>query len=354
MRLTRRGRTVVAITIGAFALGAAFGARSLNLIVVTGAVALVAGYFQLRSVTVPQVSRDVPPDDFVDETHTVRLRFLDPVDGGQLRRPPVATVRDDLGAGLAAETPGGQLGDGRPIDYTVRYTARGEHRLGPTTFVVHDVFGLLETRKRRRGSDSCLVYPPRYPIDPWVRSIVSGADSVDASRQRDEFDRLREYDRGDSLRDIHWPTTAKRDELVVKSFAAPTGEGDLTLSGGAASGRADQLAAAVASVALELLDAGLPITVSVPNGTLTAGGSRTDTMALLARLATVGPGAVPDPDADIVIDAGREHTTVRIGDTTRRFEDLKTGSHPITGSISEGERTSARSTGERLHTEVSV
>ncbi len=354
MRLTRRGRIVLAIAIGAFALGAAFGARSLNLVVVSGAVTLVAGYLQLRSVTIPQVSRDIPPDDFVGETHTVRLRFLDPVDGGELRRPPVASVRDDLGVGLSAETPGGELGDGSPIDYTVRYTDRGEHRLGPTTFVVRDVFGLLETRKRRRSTDSCLVYPPRYSIDPWVRSVVSGAEAVDTSLQRDEFDRLREYDRGDSLRDIHWATTAKRDELVVKSFAAPTGEGNLTLSGGAASGRADQLAAAVTSVALELLDAGLPITVSLPNGTLSAAGSRTDTMALLARLATVGPGTVPDPDADIVVDAGREHTTIRIGEIPRRFADLKTDPDPVTGAIPGGEGTADQSTNEPARAEVSV
>ncbi|WP_171006579.1 DUF58 domain-containing protein [Halalkalirubrum salinum] len=343
---------MLAITIGAFALGVAFGARSLNLVVVSGAVALVAGYFQLRSVTVPQVSREVPPDDFVGKAHTVRLRFLDPVDGGQLRRPPVASVCDDLGAGLTAETPGGQLGDGSPIDYTVRYTARGEHRLGPTTFVVRDVFGLLETRKRRRGTDSCLVYPPRYSI-ALAQSVVSRGDSVDVSRQRDEFDRLREYDRGDSLRDIHWPTTAKRDELVVKSFAAPTGEGDLTLSGGAASGRADELATAVTSVALALLDLGLPITVSLPNGTLSAADSGA-TMVLLTRLATVGPGAVPDPDADIVVDAGREDTTVQIGETTWRFEDLKSGSEPITGPIPDSWGQTHHSTNEQRRMEVSV
>ncbi|MGM0605236.1 MAG: DUF58 domain-containing protein [Halobacteriota archaeon] len=322
MRLTRRGKAVVLVCIAGVALAGIAGARSLNAIVVPGIVVLLAGYLQLRAVPTPQPHRRGPPNGFVDETHTVELRFTEP-NGGSIDRPFVATMTEQVTNGLRVEPPSGTIAVGAgPVGYDVTFTDRGEQTIGPLRLLVRDVFGVLETDRVCRRVDSCLVYPERHRIAAAFRRTASGGDSVDVSRKREAFDRLREYTRGDSLRDVHWPTTAKRDRLVVKTFAADTDRDDVTISGGASVGNADELATAVTSVALDVHESGRPVAVSIPNGRVPVEPSGEGLSTLLETLATVGSGAVPDPKADVVIESDADRTTVTVDEHSVRFDDL--------------------------------
>lgn len=322
MPLTRRGRVVGGVAVLAFVLAGAFGARSLNAVVVPALVALLAGYLQVRARDGVRVVREPPPDGFVGETRSVTLRFTDP-DADEVARPFVGTVRESVGDGLAAATTAFDTAVGAgPVTYDVTYEARGERTLGPAEVTARDVLGLFERRFSSRRTDDMLVYPRIYRLSSWGVNSLYRLEEVGRSRERDEFEALREYDQGDALRDVHWKTTAKRDELVVTEFAAEAEAEAVSLSAGAGPGDDDRMAEVVGSVALGLVEAGVPVEVTTPRGRVEVGPDRGNVVRLLRLLARVGPGRVRDPDADLVVDVRGGRATVAVADREYSFEEL--------------------------------
>lgn len=345
MRLTRRGWTVAGVGAGAFLLAIGFGARSLNAVVVPAVVVLLAGYVQVRFLRDVSVVRDTPGDDYVGRRGVTTLEFRDAA-GDEIGRPFLATVREHVGEGVSvvphAEVPPseklspyavGRDADGEfaefetavgrdELRYLVEYERRGERTLGPTSLTARDVFGLTAVELPVRGTQTVLVYPRVYRLSPWGRNPLRRLEEFGRSRQREEFEELREYSPGDPLRDIHWKTTAKRDELIVKEFAAEAEAETVTLSGGAKPGSADAMADAVASLALALVEEDIPVEVSTARGTVEAGPKRGGVRRLLRTLALVTPGRTPDPDADVVVHGKDGDAVVAVAGSEYRFMDL--------------------------------
>lgn len=66
----------------------------------------------------------------------------------------------------------------------------------------------------------CLVFP--HPASPGLPPPIAGGSGGAASGSRigqDEFSGLRSYQRGDSLRSIHWKSVPKSDVPMVKQFS---------------------------------------------------------------------------------------------------------------------------------------
>ncbi|ELZ33113.1 DUF58 domain-containing protein [Halorubrum distributum] len=368
--LTRRGRVAGVVGLVAAASALAAGGRALDAIVIPVAIALAAGYVQVSRVDVPAVRHVTPPDGFVGETREVRLEFGPEAarDGDASGPSFLADVRVQVDAGLEGPTAPIRASVGtEPVSYAVAYRERGKRTLGPVDLTVTDVFGLFERELVVDETDAVTVYPPRDPVPTRFRRELYAADAVDVSRRREEFDRLREYTRGDAVRDVHWATTAKRDEIVVKEFAAETARNRVTIAGGtevrggeaggrgdrdgrersgfgaavrggdsaadrsASAAAADELARATASLALALLDDGVPVDVRLPGGRVSAapgGRGRREVLELAAR---TGPGAVTDDEADVTIVADADGTRFRAGDRSVSFADLR--------REAEGERT---------------
>ncbi|SEO93607.1 Uncharacterized conserved protein, DUF58 family, contains vWF domain [Halogranum amylolyticum] len=318
MRLTRRGKALVAVCVGGFVLAALFGARALNAVVLPGVVALAAGALQIRSLDPPTVDRDVPGDDFVGSTHEVTLRFRD------VGRPFVGTVTDEVSEGLTSEQreTTTTVGDG-PVTYSVTYETRGEHRLGPARVVGRDVFGLFERELRCSGDDSFLAYPTVYGVAGGVRRDLLALHETDSADERAEFDNLREYVRGDALRDVHWKSSAKRDDLVVQEFTADRDLVDVTIAGGTTAAGADRLAEAVASLAAALNDADVPVALALPNGRVEADADRVGRTRLLEHCARVVDGPVPTDEADVVVEARDSSVEIRLRDRRLTFDDVQ-------------------------------
>ncbi len=86
-----------------------------------------------------------------------------------------------------------------------------------------DPFGLFRAFCRVPLPQTVLVLPRRYPLPAlalpgqtqYQRGGVATAASVGES---EEFVALREYRRGDSMRRVHWRSTARRGGLIVKEF----------------------------------------------------------------------------------------------------------------------------------------
>ncbi|MFW5934888.1 MAG: DUF58 domain-containing protein [Halolamina sp.] len=335
--LTRRGRAVVGVAALGVVLAATFGPRSLNAVVAPAAVVLAAGYLQVRTTPDVTVERTPPANAHVGEQRGAELSFHRR-DGGALARPilgdvaervqqglqPVESVdatvteRDDGDAEITFRTAVGA----EPLRYEVAYEDRGQHTLGPTTLTATDAFGLFEREIELRGTETTIVYPRVRRLGTVGRRSLGRLQEYSRSDQRGEFEELREYVPGDPLRDIHWKTTAKRDELVVTEFAAETDAESVTVAAGANADGADAMAEATASVVLGLVGDGVPVELSLPRGEMRVGPEYGGRQAMLRTLAVVESGPVPDPDADVVIKGLANDANVDVRGTKHRFGEM--------------------------------
>ncbi|NHN48142.1 DUF58 domain-containing protein [Halostella sp. JP-L12] len=325
--LTRRGWALAGVTAFSFVMATGYGARSLNAVMVPALLALVAAVVQVRRADRPSVSRRVPADGFVGETRTVAL-------DAETRTAIAAVVTDRTAAALGAGVVRRETTLGGTVTYEVTLGRRGEHELGPATVTVTDVLGLAERSFEYRGTDTLLAYPE-------VRDLTAGgvlALGVDAfADDREEFDTLREYVRGDSLRDVHWKSSAGTPgaDLLVREYESDEEPDAFDIVAEADRGRADEMATAAASVALALLDADVPVRVAAPNGTVDAGRGEGQRTAVLALLARAGAGSVPSERrgaADVHVRAtGDEGATVEFQDRRVAFDDLARDAAPRDG-----------------------
>lgn len=101
---------------------------------------------------------------------------------------------------------------------------RGYYRLGPVGLASSFPLGLAEARQRRNdGVQTLTIYPSVFPIMALPlhgapSQIHRGAYLLPEGAGAAEFSGLREYQRGDNPRHVHWPTTARTGELMVKEF----------------------------------------------------------------------------------------------------------------------------------------
>jgi uncharacterized protein (DUF58 family) len=118
-----------------------------------------------------------------------------------------------------------EAGGKREVGYPVRSDVRGKFRVGPLTIRMADPFGLCELTRAFTAVDQLVVTPVVSPLpvtglggewagggDTQARQVAS-AGSDDAS--------TREYRHGDDLRKVHWKSTARVGELMVRREEQP-------------------------------------------------------------------------------------------------------------------------------------
>ncbi|GAA3116997.1 DUF58 domain-containing protein [Streptosporangium carneum] len=108
----------------------------------------------------------------------------------------------------------------REIDYRVRSDLRGRFGIGPLTVRISDPFGLVELTRSFTISDTLVVTPHVVPL-PRVRlsgELAGGGESRTRSvaAAGDDDVAPREYRQGDDLRRVHWRSTARYGELMVR------------------------------------------------------------------------------------------------------------------------------------------
>ncbi len=99
---------------------------------------------------------------------------------------------------------------------------RGEFTLGPTRLVSGDFFGFFELSRIVENPKRLVVLPRIVKLDhfAYLPAYLSGGKELKvASPETTPFAAgVREYFPGDTLRRIHWPTTARKAKLMVKEF----------------------------------------------------------------------------------------------------------------------------------------
>lgn len=101
-----------------------------------------------------------------------------------------------------------------------RAVIRGVYALGPTVLVGSDPFGLFRFERRFVAQDQVLVHPRPSPVRLAAigRATMTG-QRTSGRRASDDAPlvvSVREYRPGDSMQRIHWRTTAKRGQLMIK------------------------------------------------------------------------------------------------------------------------------------------
>lgn len=106
---------------------------------------------------------------------------------------------------------------------------RGLFTIGPTTVYTGDPLGIFEVKIEYPATTNMMVMPPIVSL-PEIQIAPGGkiGEGVNTKRSWDHtvtVSGVREYSPGDSLRYIHWPTTARRGELFVRTFdSTPTSD----------------------------------------------------------------------------------------------------------------------------------
>ena len=123
--------------------------------------------------------------------------------------------------------------------YILEAVPRGRYPIETATAVLEDPFGLERVEIPLPGGESVLVYPRLVDLDALFSD--SGARALEGRRlllrRPTGFDlhSVRAYEQGESLRRVHWPSTAKRGQLMVKELEdAPRDETAVLLDGDAA------------------------------------------------------------------------------------------------------------------------
>ncbi|MEU8261300.1 DUF58 domain-containing protein [Micromonospora sp. NPDC048999] len=196
------------------------------------------------------------------------------------------------------------------VAYTVRADVRGRYEVGPLGIRLTDPFGLCELSRAFPSVDHLTVIPQVTPL-PAVRLPGEYAGSGD-SRARsvavhgEDDAATREYRMGDDLRRVHWKSTARTGELMVRREEQPwESRATVVLDTRAAGHRGDGPTAsfewavsAAASIALHLRQAGYRLRLVT--------GSGADVDATEAA----GEGLLLDHLAEVSLDRRGEITTL--------------------------------------------
>ncbi|GHB37025.1 membrane protein [Streptomyces cirratus] len=117
--------------------------------------------------------------------------------------------------------PGGR----REVSYRVRSDLRGRYPLGPLQLRLTDPFGMVELTRSFSTYDTLTVIPRTEALPP-VRLSGESSGYGDGSRRSlalagDDDVIPRTYRRGDDLRRVHWRSTARYGELMVRREEQP-------------------------------------------------------------------------------------------------------------------------------------
>jgi uncharacterized protein (DUF58 family) len=110
--------------------------------------------------------------------------------------------------------------------YRVGCPVRGFYTFGPTRIATGDILGLVDIDERLSKTDDLIVYPKIVPLDKLGIPSTNLFGEVRGKRRIFEDPILtlgiRDYQSGDSLKRIHWKSTARSGRLQTKLFEPST------------------------------------------------------------------------------------------------------------------------------------
>lgn len=108
----------------------------------------------------------------------------------------------------------------RQVTYPLRGHQRGKFITGPLLVRSTDAFGLARADRQFSATTEIMVTPRVHPLST-MRNVTGGGAAGESRPQRigisgQDDVLVREYRQGDDVRRIHWRSTARRDEIMVR------------------------------------------------------------------------------------------------------------------------------------------
>ncbi|RIK77383.1 MAG: hypothetical protein DCC68_17470 [Planctomycetota bacterium] len=268
-----------------------------------------------------RVRRQMPATLEAGETLTVHLSLANPqrrlaawlvvvADTLERHRAPLRPRRVTATAWFPHVPPGST----RHSSYRGWLTERGRYRFGPLRVSCRFPLGLVRRTVTIEAPGDVVVYPRLGELTEKAKALWRQAARGDRPARRRgraeaEFHGLRDWQRGDSRRWIHWRSTARRGEIVVREFEQQEHHDlaivlDLAASGSPSPRQVDAIERAV-SIAATLVTgacaepaARVILAIAAEREVLLSGASSTKLRSeMLAALAEVEAARVDEPSA---------------------------------------------------------
>lgn len=120
---------------------------------------------------------------------------------------------------LPVEVPSLEPGESTTIETDLPTDIRGVYRVGPLDVTRADPFGLIRSGEPDEHVTQLWVHPTTHPLEPFPSGIardLEGPESGEALEGGITFHTLRDYVRGDDLRQVHWRSSARSGKLMVR------------------------------------------------------------------------------------------------------------------------------------------
>lgn len=224
--LTPRGWLAVVLTAVFLVIGRLFAVPELYVMGGTLGVLLIATMVLQRVTRVSgRITRELhPPRVYAGSSSRVDLR----VENVGRRRSPVLSLRDPVSGTRGANllVPPLQPGESTRAAYQLPTARRGILQVGPLVAVLTDPFGLTRTVSQAAELTDLTVFPQVDDIAPVP--LTSGNDPMAGAKHPnalghtgEDFYALRPYVVGDDLRRVHWRSSARSDDLMVRQDEQP-------------------------------------------------------------------------------------------------------------------------------------
>ena len=218
--LTRRGRVTLALGGLTYLAAWAFGATALYPVSIGLVAACLLGATAVRlSSGEARVRRELGAEEHIEGDDVTVRAELDVA--STLQAAPVRLLEQVGRLGLrevALRRKGGRL----KSSYTLRAVPRGRYSFQGGRALVEDPFGLARSELPLRPAGALVVLPRLAEVDRLFSEAGSGPPGGGRLllRRPSGFDlhSVREYEYGESLRKVHWPSTARRGALMVREL----------------------------------------------------------------------------------------------------------------------------------------
>lgn len=303
--MTSRGWTLLGGAVGLLAGSVLLGLVELAVLAVTalGVLVVSACRVVLAGPRLELAREVVPHRVSVGDDARVELTLTN----RGTRAAPLLAVSDAFDGGRRSarfSVPPARPGASAHAAYRLPTGRRGRFRIGPLRLTLVDPFGFVRRRFRDDRLDEVVVLPRVHRIS-LLPEAPGAPVTADRARARHgqaggrEFRSLRDYVPGDDLRRIHWRSTARTGELMIRededrwqSHVALL----LDVRRGAHDEASFELAVeAVASIASTVRRAGRRVQVATSAGDVIGREVEGRPSSLLEELASLTPEAHPPP-----------------------------------------------------------
>ncbi len=234
--LTRTGKSTLAAAVVLYFAAWGFGTDVMFPIAVGLMIAPLVALVWVRTYTRPVRMRRTLTQHELVEGATVVIGLEVRPEAGPL--PAKATLIDHLGEDMELTADLVRVGHRLRGSHRLVAAPRGRYRLHRAELLLSDPFGLARSAILVDRTDAVLVYPRVYQLETLFTD--AGGGGGDAARmllhRTSGYDlhSIRDYQHGESLRRVHWRSTARRRRLMVKELEdSPRDEAAVLLDGDA-------------------------------------------------------------------------------------------------------------------------